>query len=340
MRSLAGRFKIVFLWGDALLEKLDIKGSVLRIERASIFDGDGIRTVVYFKGCPLKCQWCSTPESQKGHDELGHMQSRCTGCGSCVNYCPQQALSLSDDDGKILIDRSKCTRCLKCVDACPFGAFKKYGNRMSVEEVINQICKDELFYFHSGGGVTISGGECLLQVEFLAAILKGCKMNGINTAIETSLFAKYREIEKILPFIDTLFVDIKHMDPNCHKALAGVRNDGILDNIAKLDESKYNFDIRVRIPIIPDLNDSESNLLATLDFCSDRKKISSIELLPYHRYGIDTYNSLNIEYELKGIRTPSGDEIARMAALLKGRKTNLEIRANAGISDGSTGLTI
>ncbi|WP_176461688.1 glycyl-radical enzyme activating protein [Anaeromicrobium sediminis] len=323
-----------------MIEKPNRKGSILRIERASIHDGDGIRTVVYFKGCPLKCKWCSTPESQKTYEELAYMEKKCTRCERCVSHCPENALSLSSEDGKIHIDRSKCTRCFKCIDTCPFGALRKYGISMSVDEVVNEISKDELFYFHSKGGVTISGGECLMQMEFLRDILQGCKMNGINTAIETSLLAKYEDIEMVLPFIDTFFVDIKHMDSHCHKVLTGVKNHMILDNIVKLDESKFNFDIRVRIPIIPGLNDSEANLLATLEFCSNRNKISSIELLPYHRYGIDTYNSLDIEYELKKLSTPSNDHIIRMDSLLKERKSNLEIRANVGVSGSSTNLTI
>ncbi|WFD10678.1 glycyl-radical enzyme activating protein [Tepidibacter hydrothermalis] len=321
-----------------MLEKINRKGSILRIERASIHDGDGIRTVVYFNGCPLKCKWCSTPESQNINDKLGYIQKKCTICKRCISHCPENALSLSNDE-KIHIDRSKCTSCFKCIDICPFGAFKKYGMTMSVDEVINEISKDELFYFHSNGGVTISGGECLIQVEFLRDVLKGCKMKGINTAIETSLFAKYKDIEKVLPFVDTLFIDIKHMDSSCHKALTGVKNDIILDNIIKLDSSKYNFDIRIRVPIIPGLNDSDYNLLDTLEFCNKLSKIRYIELLPYHRYGIDTYNSLDIEYELKNINSPSKDCIKRIVSLLEQKKYSLEIRANTGIPDGSIDLT-
>lgn len=262
-----------FLWGDNVKEN---KGMVLKIDRASIHDGPGIRTVIFLKGCPLRCKWCSTPESQSFHIEKG------------------------------------------------------YGMEMSVEEVIEEIMKDEIFFFHSDGGITISGGEVLGQAEFAKDILKETKKLGISTGIETSLYSDYRKIEEILPYLDFLYIDIKHMDGKKHKNLTGVDNARILENIKKVDNSKEDFKIYIRTPIIPGINDDDENLRGVGKFCKDIKKLERIELLPYHRLGARTYEILERKYELEDLSTPSKEYILDKVEFLSRLIPGVEVEAGGG----------
>ena len=206
----------------------ELTGMVLRIEKTSIHDGDGLRTVVFMKGCPLKCWWCSTPESQN--------------------------MEIQEYKNKK-------------------GELKRYGELMSVNELVKQISKDEIFYFHSGGGVTFSGGEPLLQSSFVAEVMKRCKRMGINTALETTLITSYDDIEKVLPWLDALYVDIKHLSNEEHKRYTNVDNTLILENILKVDSSDHLVDIYIRIPVIPSVNDTNENLLSTIEFCNKLNKI-------------------------------------------------------------------
>jgi pyruvate formate lyase activating enzyme len=287
----------------------DIIGTVLRFEYASMYDGPGLRTVMFLKGCPLRCKWCSTPESQLGYPENGYMSNRCIGCGNCIPSCPEEALSLQQ--GKVVCDKARCKHCFKCVSICPQSAFKPYGKRMTVQEAMNNLLKDEIFFFHSGGGVTISGGEVLIQVDFAAEILARCKNHGIHTAIETSLYGSYDQAKKMLPHLDLLIVDIKHMDGQKHYTWTGVDNKGILENIQLADESPHQFEIMVRVPLIPGVNDDDGNLLETIEFCENLKKIKMIEPLPYHRLGAGTYEQLGRSYEMTHCSPMSADQIKK-----------------------------
>lgn len=293
------------------------KGMVLRIERTSIHDGDGLRTVVFMKGCSLTCRWCSTPESQNIIAEKGYLSDKCVGCGRCIELCPHGALSFSPKK-KIIADKNKCTKCFNCIDVCPYGAYKKYGDLMTTEELLHEISKDEIFYFHSGGGVTFSGGEPLLQAPFVAEVMKQCKKRGIHTAIETCLYAPYESVEQLLPWLDVLYADIKHMDCSEHKLYTGADNSLILENIKKIDSSPYPVDIFIRIPIIPGINDSKDNLSKTAEFCSNIKKLKEIELLPYHRLGTQTYKNLGIEYRLAKILPPSPERMEELKGFIDG----------------------
>jgi pyruvate formate lyase activating enzyme len=203
-----------------------------------------------------------------------------------------------------------------------------YGKQMSVEEVVKEIMKDNIFYFHSEGGVTLSGGEVLSQADFAAAILEKCSEMGIDTAIDTSLYSNYKNIEKILPWIDRLLVDIKHMENEEHKKWVGVDNNVILDNLKKIDNSEFNLKIYVRIPIIPSINDNENNLTKIAYFCKDIIKLEEIELLPYHRLGIDTYKKLGREYELKNIVLPTKEHINNLAEFISEIVPEINIKAN------------
>ena len=318
-------------WGDKMSCISEEKGTVLRIERSSIHDGEGLRTVVFMKGCPLKCQWCSTPESHNISIEKGYMENKCIACGICVESCPEAALSLLNN--KISISKEKCKTNLLCYDKCPYSAWKTYGSIMSVEDLVKEITKDEIFFFHSDGGVTFSGGEPLLQSNFVAQVLKLCKRKGIHTAMESSLFAPFNKIKEVLPYLDALYVDIKHMDGFKHKKYTGVDNTLILDNILKIDSNHLPLEIYIRIPLIPTVNDSESNLLMTLEFCKSLTKLKEIELLPYHRLGIETYKSLGLEYKLSEIDVPTSEEILEKAQFMVSKSDGIKVRVGGNLME-------
>lgn len=308
-----------------------LMGSVLRIERTSIHDGQGLRTVLFLKGCPLKCRWCSTPESQRTDPEKGYVLDRCVKCGICVRSCLEGALAMSEDGLKVLINAAKCKNCFVCVAKCPQNAFKKYGSIMSVREAIREISKDEIFFFHSGGGVTISGGEPLNQPDFVSEVLKECRELGIHTAIETSLHAPYENIETILPWLNVLYVDLKQMDQEFHKQWVGPDNSLILANIRRIDQANYPLEIIVRIPLIPGVNDSNSNLSATAEFCKSLKIIKGIELLAYHRLGMETYRNLGMDYPLQDLVPPSRERILERADFLSRQNPGVPIRVGGGL---------
>lgn len=294
-----------------------IKGNVLRIEKTSIHDGEGMRTVLFLKGCPLKCLWCSTPESQKPCPEIGYIREKCILCGICVSVCPQNALSIDEEKDMVQIDREKCDGCMLCVKKCPSYALKGYGVRMTSRQVLHEISKDEVFYFHSGGGVTISGGEPFDQAEFVREILIGCRERGINRALETSFFSSWEKIESILPLLNLLYVDLKHADPEQHKKLTGVDNRLILENIIRADSSPCHFDLVIRTPLIPGLNDSDDAIRKSAEFVKGLKKIRFMEFLAYHRLGTETYKNMGLEYPLQEIKTPSLEFMKGKAKIFK-----------------------
>ncbi len=304
-------------------------GTLLRIERTSIHDGQGLRTVLFLKGCPLNCAWCSTPESQQFAPERGYLGSLCTACGKCIETCPAAALSLTADSSTITIDHTQCKRCFTCVGSCPNRAIKKYGYAISTAEAVREVAKDEIFYFHSQGGITLSGGEPLSQPGFVAVVLQESKKLGIHTAIESCFHIDFENIEKALPWLDVLYVDIKHMDSRQHKQWTGADNALILENIRRTDRSAYPLEIIVRVPLIPGVNDSPKNLQTTLEFCKNLTKIKEIELLPYHRLGVDTYKHLGKKYTCV-LGPQAADQIAKQAAYLKGLHSGIPIKIGSG----------
>lgn len=322
--------------GVSQLEQSTMVGSVLRIERTSIYDGQGLRTVLFLKGCPLRCRWCSTPESQRSTPQKGYARDLCVGCGMCVLSCPEGALSMSEDGLKVLTDSSKCQNCFVCVAKCLRNAHKKYGSLLSVREVVREISKDEIFFFHSGGGVTISGGEPLSQPDFVAAVLRECRELGIHTALETSLYAPYESMDQVLPWLNVLYVDLKHMDKEFHKQWVGSDNALIFENIRKIDQANDPLEIIVRIPLIPGANDSDANLSATAEFCKSLKKLKEIELLPYHRLGLETYRNLDMDYLLQELIPPSQERILERANFLALQNLGVPIRVGGAFVSTTT----
>lgn len=240
-------------------EGCDLKGTILRLERSSIYDGDGYRTVVFMKGCPLRCQWCSTPESQ--------------------NYIIEEA------EGN------------------------QYGKIMTVEEVLREVRKDIPFYFHSGGGMTVSGGELLSQPEYVRCLLTRARWEAIDTAVETSLYGSWKTAEPILQASNTVFADLKLTDDEKHRKYCGVSNKLILENLKKAGTIKADYKLIIRTPLIPGINDTEAELESIGRFCAQLTNLQYVQLLPYHRLGSDTYRRLGRPYPLKNLRSPSAEHM-------------------------------
>ena len=299
------------------------RGGILRIEKASIHDGDGLRSVVFFKGCPLACAWCSTPESQRFKPEIGLDPLRCTHCGACVEACPSSALFMEEGFPRVL--REKCTGCFQCADVCVSKAVKKYGTACTVEEVADEVSKDEIFYFHSGGGVTLSGGEPCAQPHYAADLLREMRLRGIHTTIETSLYADWENVQMLLPYLNCALADLKHMDTVQHKKWTGVGNELILEKLVKIDASHFSVRLTIRVPLIPGINDNDENLSALAAFSRRLKRLETIELLPYHRLGSDTYRLLGRTYAIESVAAQSWEEMEERAFFLSSSEPGVPV---------------
>jgi pyruvate formate lyase activating enzyme len=299
---------------------------ILRIEKLSSYDGDGLRSVVFLKGCPLRCQWCSTPESHEMATDFGVRRSKCTHCFACVDNCPEKAVAYDAGQDLFITDMKRCSDCRQCVDGCLAGARTAYGYTATADDILREVAKDSVFYYHSGGGVTVSGGEPFLQSDFLCELLEGCLLQGINTAVETCGHVAWESIQGVLPFIDTLFYDLKHMDDAVHKRLTGVGNRLILDNLQKIDQVTHPNTIIVRLPAIPGLNDDDANLRAMGEFCLTLRKLKEIQLLPYHRLGLETYRTLSRPYALEYVAAAEDDALRPKVDLLR----QMGLRARVG----------
>ncbi|MFC1999607.1 glycyl-radical enzyme activating protein [Chloroflexota bacterium] len=277
------------------------RGLIFNIQYFNVHDGPGIRTVVFFKGCPLSCQWCSNPEAIEGRPELGLRRTLCNECGKCLEACPEEALSF-DDEGVLRVARQKCKACGTCVSQCYPEALAVYGRKMTAEEVFEEVRRDKLFYDGSGGGVTASGGEPLQQPNFLAAIFGLCHDADIHTCLETSGYASVRVWEQVLPVTDYVLFDLKHMDSRLHREFTGKPNKLILNNARMVVGSGV--PVLFRMPLVPGLNDTLDNIRATADFLKSLEgdNVQGIELMPYHRMGMGKYESLDREYIPKAIK--------------------------------------
>jgi len=295
------------------------QGIIFNIQRYSIHDGPGIRTLVFLKGCPLRCVWCANPESQSGQPEIAVVANRCIGCGKCIANCPEDAIA-STQAGNV-IDRTKCTACGVCVDVCYAESIQMMGYYRTVAEVLEEIEGDCIFYGQSGGGVTISGGEPFFQPEFTFLLLKACKNKGLHTAVETCGFSAYEKIEPCLPYIDLILYDIKHLDKNVHKHITGVSNSLILQNARRL--SATGVELVVRMPVVPGFNDSKENLVRTAEFAREIG-VTEMHLLPYHEFGRQKYQQLGREYNLV-VSPPEQNRMEKLKQLLNGRGLTVRV---------------
>jgi pyruvate formate lyase activating enzyme len=287
-------------------------GMIFSIQRFSIQDGPGIRTTVFMKGCPLQCKWCSNPESQSPHPEIMVRRQKCQACGRCVESCESGAINLVD--GASHIDRSVCVRCMSCADACPTGTLEIVGKRMSLEEVIEESSRDELFYQNSGGGVTLSGGEPLYQPEFTYHLLKGCKERGLSTALDTCGYAPWENLESALQFTDLILFDLKHLDTEMHLEGTGVRNELIRDNLKRIVLGGKTR-VWIRIPVITGYNDSEQYMMDLAVSIRDMP-VEKISLLGYHEWGKSKYASIGREYPLDGTAAVDEERLDRLRGIM------------------------
>ena len=282
---------------------------IFNIQKCSIHDGDGIRTLVFFKGCPLRCPWCANPESQVYDCEITEHPSKCIGCGLCIERCPEKAIGR---DGHI--NRNLCSKgCTACTDICYAEAKKHVGKEYSIDEVFAEIKKDKIFYDMNGGGVTFSGGEPLTHGDYLAQIAKKCRENGINVCVESCGFSKYESFQHALPYINSMFMDIKIIDPQRHKEVTGTSNELILDNIRKISE--YGIPITIRTPVVPGYTDSPENIAGIAEFVTTLPTVSEYELLVYHNLGESKYDALGKPYTLKNVKPPSDEEMIALSKL-------------------------
>ncbi len=284
---------------------------IFNIQKCSIHDGNGLRTLVFFKGCPLRCLWCANPESQSYEKEIMEIPRKCIHCGACYRVCPHEAVLITD--GEFVIDRKKCKRCLKCIDFCFAESKEQVGKDMDPDEVFREIYKDHLYYEMYGGGVTFSGGEPLTHPDFLTAVAKKCKHFRINTAIETCGCGNYEKFKEALPYIDSVFFDVKHIDPQVHKELTGVSNLEIINNLKAI--SSHGIPITVRTPVVPGCNDSEENIEGISRLIRDIPSVQEYELLPYHNLGSGKYESLGKPYALTEVQPPPDEEIIKLVKL-------------------------
>lgn len=309
-----------------------LTGNVINIQKFTVHDGPGIRTEVFLKGCPLRCKWCSNPESMSRHSEVGVFCKDCIGvdqCGWCLKACPKQALIVKDNR-VVRIDRTRCINCTACSKACPNDTLKCFGTKMTVAEVLKLVRDDRFFYDRSNGGVTISGGDALVQWEFTLELLKRCKHCGIRTCVESELFCEQRIIDEILPYTDLVISDLKHMDSEKHREFTGVPNEPILRNLKHVAMS--NTPLVLRIPVVPGHNDSRENIEATAEFIVNElhNNVSQVQLLPYRLLGLEKYEALGQEYPMKDEPAPQKEVYIKAIRELAGEYQALGIPAVAG----------
>jgi pyruvate formate lyase activating enzyme len=292
-------------------------GLVSDFQRFSIHDGPGIRTVVFFKGCPLRCAWCQNPETVSGRPEIMFIPQNCIGCGECTRVCPKDCIR-PDIAGEGRVDRAACLlpECGLCQHVCYANALNISGRYLTVDEVLEVVERDREFYARTGGGLTVSGGEPTNQPVFLLALLAEAKARKLDTAMETCGFAPWETLAKAVKLLDTVLFDVKHMDCARHKEGTGVENTLILDNLRRIAETGVA--VRARLPLIPGFNDSEENIRATADFLASLAHPPILDILPYHRMGEPKWSQLDRDYTLHGVTPPTRDEVFGLADLARG----------------------
>lgn len=308
----------------------ELTGTVFNIQRFSVHDGPGIRTVVFLKGCSLRCKWCSNPESLSRREQLGAFPDKCIGtdkCRACIEAASHPDI-VTVEGGRVTgLTRNDPREILACADACPTGALRAWGRRMRVSQVMQEVLADREFYEESGGGLTLSGGEALMQADFAIELLKAAHAEGVNTCVETALNYPPSVLERALPSIDVALCDLKHMDAAAHRRFTGVSNERILANLEIVVDSGT--PVVIRIPVVPDHNGTEQNLRATARFLAEKLdgRINQVQLLPYRRLGVEKYASLGIEYPMADFQAPSREtweaDIRRYVAIMSGYGLNV-----------------
>ena len=273
-----------------------MKGNIFDIQRFCVHDGPGIRTTVFFKGCPLRCIWCHNPESQKKEVSIALYQDKCTMCGACAAVCPSGAHILNN--GKHTLDRSACVYCGKCTEACPRGAIEILGRTESVAGILKEVARDKIFYKNSGGGLTVSGGEPLMQGDFLIELLKAAKAEGIHTCIETCGFGSAETVREVAKYTDIFLFDIKETDDKRHKQLTGVPFSPIKENLMLLNQLGAN--IVLRCPLVPNVNTRDEHFEEIARIACEIKNLLEINVMAYHLLGNSKYDALDMPNKMVG----------------------------------------
>lgn len=313
------------------------QGSVFNVQRFTIHDGPGMRTELFLKGCPLRCRWCSNPEGQLLISQPGVYSSRCIGpksCGACLQSCPRKEALIFENNVLSSIDRDLCNDCMACCDVCPADAIRRWGDEMTVEECMEIIRRDRSYYDESGGGVTVSGGEPLLQSSFVKALFSECREEGIHTCLESTLCVPWERVLEVLPETDLVIADLKMMDSKKHLLNTGVGNEQILSNLKALSEKSSR--IILRIPVIPGVNDDDDNIRRSADFIQDEMHgaIECLQLLSFMFLGEEKYQSLGMPYPMKALkfdRESFQKRVEEIAQYFLSRKINCTI-GNKSIS--------
>ncbi len=296
------------------MQNQDLTATITNIQPLSTEDGPGIRSTVFMKGCPLRCLWCQNPETLSMKTELAHEPLRCIDCGACLESCPQGALQRGE---RGLVFGSSCRRCLSCAERCPARAIRVFGEKVGLEELLDRLIRDKPFYRHSGGGVTFSGGECLLQHRFLLAALPALKAEGIHRCIDTSGYADPKVFQEVARETDLVLYDLKTIDPEKHKLYTGVSNELILENAAWLGASGIPFWIRV--PVIPGYTAGAEDIAALAQFIGERMgPVERIDLLGYNDLCAADYERMGLEYTLKEVPRITKEEMSRLQEIMHG----------------------
>lgn len=288
-------------------------GIVFNIQRFSTHDGPGIRTTVFLKGCPLTCPWCSNPESQMAKPQLMVRDVKCSGCGKCVSACPEHAISIKEEH-KRQIKWSRCTNCFDCVGACLYGALTSIGEQMTSQAVADIVEKDMVFYNNSGGGVTLSGGEALTQPDFLEELLILLKQKKIHRALDTTGYAPASVIDKIIPLVDLVLFDIKHLEPTRHREATGVGNENILKNLRRVARQLKTW---IRIPLIAGYNDTEAHITKIAELAAELK-IEKVSFLPYHEGGTIKHLQIGRKQPEFFAKAPTEEHLKSLLAIMSG----------------------
>ncbi|MDD2978865.1 MAG: glycyl-radical enzyme activating protein [Hespellia sp.] len=286
-------------------------GTVFDIQRFSLHDGPGIRTIVFLKGCPLSCQWCSNPESQKITPVIMYRKDECLHCGRCIEACKRGAISV---DNETFVDRDKCIGCGECANVCPAGALVLKGKKMTVQQVVNELKKDATTYRRSGGGITLSGGEPLVQHGFSKELLAACKAQGWSTAMETTGCASEQVINEVIPYVDLVLLDIKNINSEMHKKYTGVGNELILKSAPLISQISETV---VRVPVIPGFNHTEEAITAIAEYAKMLMGVRTIHLLPYHTFGENKYDLLGRDYQLQEIKPLSPEDMEQYKQIVE-----------------------
>lgn len=302
-----------------------MEGIIFDFKRFATGDGPGIRGLIFLKGCPLECSWCANPESQDPKPEIMYHREKCNGSEMCMEVCPEDAIKRDETFGMIVNDE-RCSLCGQCVDQCPYDALELVGERVTVTKMMDRIRNDKFFYDNSDGGITLTGGEPLFQPDFSRELLKRCKDYNIHTAIETTGHYSWENLKSVIPYLNIVFYDFKHLDPELHEKYTGGSNELIKDNLKKL-AGRFSGDLIIRVPLVPDHNNSKGLMEETFSFLGQIQEIKRIEVMPYHRFGVSKYHGTGREYELPEVDPVKPGEIEYLTDI--GRKYGLETRIDA-----------